>query len=198
MKRSASLILGLLTLVPPVASSAGSQIPVAVSPGAGSGFQQVAQGCTTFSWAGVEGAMGYTLAVYEVTEDGQLERPIIRHAFPEGALSWTVPAGHCLSRGMTYAWTVGATGKTGTARWSEPVVFKVAPGATETELKEALAVVRSYLATQNTSAGSEVELEVDAGPELPPTSASDVSSECTFDMKIKPLFSVTHKTSERR
>ena len=148
MKRGVLLILCLLTLVSASAWSAGNRIPVAVSPGAGSGFQHVADACTTFSWAGVEGAKGYMLAVYEVIESGQLGRSVLRQDLPPGAFSWTVPASHCLSRGMTYAWSVGAVGGKTEVAWSGPVLFRVASGPSEAEFEEAVAVVKEYLRNQ--------------------------------------------------
>lgn len=166
MKRSAFLTLGLLILVPAVVLSAGSRVPVAVSPGAGVGVQNVADTCTTFSWAGVGEAKSYTLAVYEVTEGGQLGWHIIRQVLPAGAFSWTIPADHCLSLGKTYAWTVGAIGRGAGTIWSEPVLFRVALGPTEAEFERSLTVVQKYLAAkEGLTPEAEREGEVGGSPE---------------------------------
>lgn len=148
MKSRALLILAFLAVAPSLLNSAGLQLPVAVSPGTSNGLQEVASRCTNFSWAGVEGAQGYILAVYEVAETGRLRRSVIHLPLPSGAYSWTIPAGSCLDRGKTYAWTVGATGSHEPVSWSDPVVFRVAPAPTHSEFQEALGIVRSYLAEQ--------------------------------------------------
>jgi len=56
-------------------------------------------------------------------------------------------------------------GKKASVAWSEPVLFRVAAGPTETEFQEALAVVQSYLAAQEPPAGSVAEVKRDASPE---------------------------------
>jgi subtilisin-like proprotein convertase family protein len=134
-----------ITLVSTAVWSARER-PVAVSPGSGGGVRLVADACTTFSWSGIEGEKRLRLNVYEVTDDGQLGRRVVGQSLPPGASSWTLPAGRCLARGTTYAWTVGATGKNGGENWSDAVVFRIIPGPSDAELEEALAVVRRHLA----------------------------------------------------
>jgi hypothetical protein len=163
MRRAIALTFVAVLLGSSIARSE-QNMPVAVSPGSGDGVELVASTCTTFSWTTMEAVQGFTLAVYEVTDEGQLGNPIIRRALPAGATSWTMPAGTCLARGRTYAWVVGAVQQDGGTQWSRPVVFKVTPEPTEAELRKALAVVRSYL--ESTSKGAEhviARVQEDAG-----------------------------------
>lgn len=157
MFRRVSLTLLAIILVPAFGWSVQA-VPVAVSPGSGNGLQLVSDPCTTFSWAGTKNAQGFTLAVYEVAEAGQLGRMLVRHPLPPGASSWTMPAGRCLSRGKTYAWTVGESGKGEGLSWSEAVVFKVTAGPSEAEFEEALELVRQYVATKGSAAPSQIPL----------------------------------------
>jgi hypothetical protein len=143
-----SLSLFAITLLPAFALSA-EKVPVAVSPGSGGGVHLVADSCTTFSWAGTTNARGLTIAVFQVTPDGQLGSSIISQPLPAGASTWTVPAGRCLARGMTYAWTVGARSSGHGESWSDPVFFTVTLGPTDAECREALVLLRSYMSQRS-------------------------------------------------
>jgi hypothetical protein len=151
MGRAIAPTLLAVLLVSSFAWSA-QETPVAVSPGSGGDVELVASACTTFSWTITDDTRGFTLAINEVTDDGQLGQPVIRQALPAGASAWTLPAGRCLSRGSTYAWAIGISREDEGRRWSKPVLFRVAPEPTAAELREALAVVRSYLESNLDSA----------------------------------------------
>ncbi|MGB6366759.1 MAG: hypothetical protein WBG93_08005 [Thermoanaerobaculia bacterium] len=124
---------------------AGLATPTAVSPGSQKQVDAVDQRCPTFSWGSVAKAAGYQVVVYEVEESGELGAEVFRQHFAEGVSSWTPSGRRCLARGLQYAWTVAAVSRSKELRWSDPLMFQVAPGPGEVELEQALALVERYL-----------------------------------------------------
>lgn len=133
-------------------SSAG-QAPVPVSPGDPETLALVEARCPTFSWATVDGAVGYELVVYQVAEQGEKAEPVLRQSLPGGVSSWTPSFDRCLARAGRYAWSVGAAGPAGSTEWSKASLFQVASASSELAFEEALEIVRSYLATEAERAG---------------------------------------------
>ncbi len=160
------------------ASVVAESAPVLVSPGSTDRTEQVAGTCPTFSWGGAAEATAYELAVYEVRDDGTLGEQVIRERLPKGAQGWTPAVRRCLTRARIYAWMVGAVTRDGIT-WSEPALFQVAPGTTEQEFREALLVVRSYLAAVE-DAVADVEQEApvaEASPGSPRTARKAAPAE---------------------
>ncbi len=156
-----------------VAAAAGASGPVAVSPGSVGEAVLVGEACPTFSWVEVEGAGAYEIAVWRIPEEAEKSgepEVILRETLPGGAQAWTPSLGQCLGRGEGYAWAVGAEGDEGAVAWSEPAFFEVAAGPTEAELREAVALVRQYLADE-----ADAVDEVDATDEVE-TAAGDAPS----------------------
>ncbi len=130
-----------------------SQVPVVVSPGSPTGAV-IESRCPTFSWDPVDRATGHELVVYEVGEDEQDARPVLKQEVPGSASSWTPPLDSCLARGGQYAWSVRAVGQKAASEWSAPSLFEVAARPSEAEFETALEVVKSYLAVERERAES--------------------------------------------
>ena len=139
--------------------------PVAVSPGDAARLVLVADGCPTFSWGRVDGALHYELVIYRLGENGEEAERLFTRRVPGAALSWTPSLERCLERGGRYAWTARAVGEESASEWSAPSLFRVAPGPSPVELEEALRVVRRYLEVRR--AAEEAEVEAFAEVEAP-------------------------------
>ena len=107
-----------------VLGAESSSTPSGVSPGSPNRFARAAGACPTFSWGGVDGALGYELVVFRVGSEGIAEgaRPALEASIRAAALSWTPAAERCLPPGR-YAWSVRGSG----GEWSEALLFEVAP-----------------------------------------------------------------------
>jgi hypothetical protein len=132
-------------------SAAAAQAPVAASPGTPAGAR-IGDACPTFSWGGVAGAASYELVVYRLGEDGGRLELALETSLPGSVHGWTPSLDTCLDRGGRYAWSVGAVAADGQSEWSSPSLFDVAPGPSDEELEEALAIVRRYLAVEGEEA----------------------------------------------
>jgi hypothetical protein len=156
------MIWSLLVPVAAVASKLGPPEPV--SPGSRQEVETVSGTCPTFSWGIVPGASMYRIVVYAVSAEGELGGVVIQREFSAGVSSWTPALQNALTAGGSYAWTAGAVSPRGGTLWSEPVLFRVAPGPSQNEFEDALEVVRSYLNAQpapmvgvGTAVGAEAE-----------------------------------------
>ena len=137
------------------AGAARIAAPEPVSPGSLHQVETVPGSCPTFSWSSVPGAAGYRLVVYEVTTEGDLGGAVLQRDLPGGTFSWTPPLRHGLAPGGSFAWTVGVVTAKGKTLWSEPALFRVAPGPTQAELEEALEVFRRFETPGRSVAGDE-------------------------------------------
>lgn len=144
-----------------VTTAARASRPVAVSPGKLQETVLINETCPTFSWTSVDGAEAYELVAWLLSKDTEESKgaedsaepeAVIEETLPRGAQAWTPSLGRCLTRGGQYAWAVRAIGGEGTGEWSEPSLFAVAAGPTESEFQEALAIVRRYVAIAGASA----------------------------------------------
>ena len=136
--------------------------PIAVSPGSAVGAATEST-CPTFSWALVEGAVSYELAVYRLSAaDRPVDEPIINEVIPRGALSWTPSLELCLGRGGHYAWSVRAVQADQSSEWAEPLLFEVVAKTSAEELAGALEVVRGYLAATSGDIDATTEPSNDA------------------------------------
>lgn len=144
MKRiSCSLSLGFVF---PFALSA-AQGPVTVSPGSVTAETAVESRCPSFSWGVADGARAYELAVYGIDSAGDVSPvPVIEEKVSGAALSWTPPLARCLVAGSRYAWSIRSIGGENASDWSPPSLFTVSSGPGEGEFREAVEVVRRYLA----------------------------------------------------
>lgn len=127
---------------------AGSGMPVAVSPGTPTGAL-IGDICPTFNWGAVPDADSYELVVYQVGEEGEVARAVLRRRISGAANGWTPALDQCLERGGQYAWSVRAVGSNATSNWAPPSLFEVASGPSEAEFEEALTVVRAYIAQRH-------------------------------------------------
>jgi hypothetical protein len=143
MARRTFISIPVLALLALAGAALAAEAPVAVSPGHASKLARVEARCPTFSWGEVEGAKSYELVVYRVGERGEQAEPLLRQSFPGSVESWTPSLDSCLERGGQYAWSVRAVGGRDASEWSSPSLFDVAPGPSEAEFEEAVAVVRS-------------------------------------------------------
>jgi hypothetical protein len=101
--------------------------PKPVSPG-GAAAATMAETCPTFSWAPVQWATAYELAVFEVTGSGQLDRaPSLRTTLPGAATTWTPSTSECLRPGAEYMWFMREVDPAGNpaGAWSEGLAFTV-------------------------------------------------------------------------
>ncbi|MFW6012323.1 MAG: DUF1566 domain-containing protein [bacterium] len=127
-----------------------AEAPVAGTPGTGPDGETVAA-CPTFHWGSVSSVDGYELVVYRLDAEGDESEVALRRSFPGAIDGWTAPIGSCLEPGVRYAWAVRGIGPDGPGPWSSPNLFRVAPGPSEAELEQALAVVREYLEHRGTA-----------------------------------------------
>ncbi len=145
--------------------------PVAVSPGSQSSVPVVEARCPAFSWGSAPDAAFYELEVYHLAESGEAE-PIVRERIHGSASSWTPAFGQCLVAGGRYAWSIRAVraeNAGGSSEWSEPSLFEVATGPTESEFEAALALVRRVLSGDANGEGysdaaADIETASGAGP----------------------------------
>ena len=152
------LATGLLT---PAVVQAQAAAPTGVSPGGEVEQTQIEQRCPTFSWSGVMAAERYELAAFqwrpalpdetawegELAADGGVWQPVLRVEAPGEARSWTPSVGRCLELGGRYAWSVRAWGESWQSEWSRPRLFSVMAAPSVDAVREALAVLRAYVAT---------------------------------------------------
>jgi hypothetical protein len=118
--------------------------PQAVSPGSREVASRAAR-CAAFSWASVDGAAAYELAVYRLDAAGDVEpEPLLSRRIEGRALSWTPELEGCPARGERHAWTVRAVTAEGVTEWSEPLFFTVESGPSEDELSWALEILRRH------------------------------------------------------
>lgn len=144
---------GLMALLLPfAASSEPGRRPVPVSPGALERVVAVVGRCPTFSWADTREAEGFELAVYRIGGEDEAARGnarevdrVARATTPGGTRSWTPASEGCLASGGRYAWLVREIAAEGSSEWSEPMLFEI-EDPSETDVREAVAVLRSYLA----------------------------------------------------
>src|SRR4030095_5747411 len=105
----------------------GKPRPEAVSPGELDRMVGMGEGCFTFSWAAVEGALGFELAVHLIdsgaADKARAPAPALQARVP-ATLSWTPSLEKCLPPGR-YAWVVRANTVAGWTEWSEPRLFEV-------------------------------------------------------------------------
>jgi hypothetical protein len=141
-------------------AAAGGQPPRPVSPGAARpGFVAEAR-CPTFSWAGVNGAEGYELAVFQLLEsDLEHSEPtlVLRTAVPGDARSWTPPMELCLERGERYAWSVAAASGASDLEWADSMLFEIAPAASLEDLEAAVAALRLSRSASSTPGATAAE-----------------------------------------
>ena len=149
--QSKSVVYLVICLATSVAWAA-TEAPVAVSPGSATRVSLIADRCPTFSWGGVAGARGYELIVYRVGDDSAALE-VLRETFRGSVDSWTPALNRCLTPGEQYAWSVRTLGRRGPSDWSGPALLRVTAAPDEVEFREALAVVRQYLAA-NTGAAA--------------------------------------------
>jgi hypothetical protein len=149
-------------------AAATPRAPQPVSPGAQSASAVSEARCPTFSWAGVDGAPGYQIAVFLVSSDSSdpAAEPalVIRAAVPGNALAWTPPVGRCFERGARYAWSVAVAAPYARAErlaWSAPFLFEVEAAPSRYELEQAVATIERHLRM----------VEPDAGPPATATGA---------------------------
>jgi trimeric autotransporter adhesin len=149
--------LALLVLAGALCASAtpvaAAGVPQPVSPGAQSAGALIEARCPTFSWAGVEGAAGYELAVFRVAAAPEAEPVLVtRTSLPERVQTWTPAMGQCLERGERYAWSVaaagGESGTDGALDWAPVLLFEVDSAPSSDELEQAIATIQRHLATR--------------------------------------------------
>lgn len=136
-------------------SGAAAQAPIAASPGTPVGAR-IGDACPTFSWGGVAGVASYELVVYRLGKDGGRVEMALQTSLPGSVHGWTPSLDDCLERGERYAWSVGAIDANGESEWSIPNLFDVAPGSSDEELEQALAIVRRYLTVEGEGAWSPI------------------------------------------
>jgi hypothetical protein len=142
------LAVGSLAWIVGAALAAGEERlaagPRAVSPGSTEVASRASR-CAAFSWASVDGAAGYELAVYRLDAAGDVEpEPFLSRRIDGRALSWTPELESCPARGERHAWTVRAVTAEGATAWSEPLFFAVESGPSEDELSWALEILRRH------------------------------------------------------
>jgi hypothetical protein len=149
------------------------QLPLAVSPGNAISEVLIDTPCPTFSWAAVDGARSYELAIYEVKQDGGEAEAVLVKTLPGAVTAWTPSLEICLKKAGRYGWTVRAEAENGNTEWAATNLFQVAAGPNESEFQQALAIVQSYLAAREEIAGKRREAGTagvtsqDAAPEPP-------------------------------
>ena len=158
--RKAVLVFVVFLLV---VSTSWAEGPEGMSP-SGQDVAVVGTVCPTFSWSEVEGAEGYIIEVYEVTEDVQSHEEVASTSEPviskdvDTALSWTPSGGECFEDGVRYGWYVGARKsevksqesgvKSQEVIWSEGMVFEVSLLTGTEEVEATKELVRNYLQTE--------------------------------------------------
>ncbi len=130
--------------------------PVAISPGSGSEVSIITQECPTFSWSGVEGAVSYNIALFEMhtsrvstyEEMKETARPVISKEIGAPSLSWTPSLEHGLESGKRYVWYVGGMDSKGEGSWSEGKAFEVSLSLSTGTKEVVEGTVREYLTTE--------------------------------------------------
>ncbi len=148
---------------------------MAVSPGDPEKLALVEARCPTFSWAAVDGAESYELAVYAVEPRGAGAELVLSETLNGGVTVWTPPLDRCLERSGRYAWSVRAKVPDGLTEWSAAAFFQVAAGTSEAELRQIVEAVRRFVAAE--AAGSGL---AQADDEPPPEGAVAVGSRATY------------------
>jgi len=127
----------------------GLAFPTTISPGNCQFIVSVSECCPTFSWAAVEGADSYEIAVFSIQnpeqiipdtlydELRQISVPILTTMIPAPALSWTPTKEQGFTPGKTYAWHVRSLMQNSPGEWSTAAFFKV-PETTITNLDTAV------------------------------------------------------------
>lgn len=149
MRNGWVLLMGIGGLLAAAAGAAGSQEPLAVSPGDSTRLVLIADSCPTFSWVAVDGAQSYELVVYRIGAQSEEAEPVFTRRIAGSALSWTPSLDRCLERGGHYAWSVRAIKVEQVSEWSPPSLFQVAAGPNEAEFEAAMTVVWRYLAIED-------------------------------------------------
>lgn len=88
-----------------------------------------AAACPAFSWAAKPGAIGYELAVHEVSHRTDIDpSPSLSVVLPGTAAAWTPAIDQCLAAGREYMWFIREVGQIGepVGGWSEGMRFRVA------------------------------------------------------------------------
>jgi len=132
MKRKAVSFFVFLALGIP-ALYASDKAPVAVSPASDLGIAMVGEGCPTFSWTAVKGAVGYRLELFGTVGDAglpyeemaSLSYPLMTKEIRGAATSWTPSSDQKLNNGGTYVWYVRSIDAQGIGAWSEGRTFEV-------------------------------------------------------------------------
>lgn len=142
-----SLAVALLLLAAAAAAQPGPAPAATVSPGDLDHAVEIATPCPAFSWAAVDGAAAYELAVLDL-ERPEEPRVALRHTVAGRGLSWTPGRAECLAVGE-YAWTVRALDAAGAplggeAAWAPPRRFAVSALPSDAEVAAALDVLRRW------------------------------------------------------
>jgi len=197
MKTRTIIYLLILTMLA-ISGSASAIEPVAVSPGSDPSTTLravIGQGCPTFSWSSMEGAVAYRVEVFEaLTADLQtyedmeaMAEPLLSKEIPAPALSWTPSSGECLSTGGSYVWYVQGT-DSGTGHpepvegepvegelvgpelvegWSQGSVFEVDVSVSLAGMEEAVeGTVNEYLTNEWSSTESYREVKKEIKAEV--------------------------------
>ena len=138
------LTLLVVALVPQRAAGQLPSAPVAVSPGSLVTSEPLGGACVTFSWSGVDGAIGYELVLFEAEESSELET-VFQTRVPGDARAWSPPATLCPGTGSRFAWAVRAVGDEGAGAWSEPLLFETGGEPSEHEVRAAVSTLQRYL-----------------------------------------------------
>jgi hypothetical protein len=167
---------GFVFLVVFIASANAQDIaPMAVSPGSESGVAVVERRCPAFSWSSVPWAVGYRVAVFEVTTAevtgyeamAAAATPVLTKEIQGQALSWTPSWRERLTDGGLYVWYVQALDGSGQGFWSAGKVFEVQAekGAAE-RTEERLAKIEDKVSRKLKEAGVSDEVVADVAKEM--------------------------------
>jgi hypothetical protein len=149
--------------------------PVGVAPGSWERATAIEGRCPSFSWAAVDGAIGYQLAVYEArgAREGHA-RPVLLEKLPRGVSGWLPDLDRCLQPGR-YAWAVRAETAEGWGEWSKPRLFEVRVPDVTLEMRQAAEqVLGQWLAEARISAIEAAALR--EAPLVPASPASPLSA----------------------
>ncbi len=158
--RTIGLICSLVMVLLLYAGEVLGATPVAVSPGSGSEVSIITQECPTFSWSGVEGAVSYNIALFEMhtsrvstyEEMKETARPVISKEIGAPSLSWTPSLEQGLESGKRYVWYVKAISDTKhpglIEGWSEGKVFEVSLSLSTGTKEVVEGTVREYMTTE--------------------------------------------------
>jgi iron complex outermembrane recepter protein len=101
---------------------------LAATPGSVSRIVSIDNACPTFSWAPIQGAVDYELAVYAFGDAEPVPlpatEPSLRQTVPGSTTSWTPSSDRCLSPG-NYGWSVRGRVAQGVTNWTELMKFRV-------------------------------------------------------------------------